>query len=388
MSSNQVPVAAGDVASNVTATPTPTSNAERQRRSNGADRPGTFVPDKSSSTGGTEALRLSLMRMKQEDSVLSLDEEKRFRDARALGDARATESVLRGAVQRTERDVRALQEATPAEIRTIAKVLDQAWSIKGEQRVREILDSVANRTVNEAGRVSGEGRAAARAAERDDTAALRSWQQRMLEARERLAQQFTVEGKNYLYRGRSAFVDDGQSIRAYDASKRTVQAVLDLAVTKGWNEVQVIGRPEFQRAVWTEAQVRGLKVNSEREPTQADREAVRALAAQRRGPGRTETAELTGDGKARRPAEREPVAGIRREPAATPALATLEKVMRQSGASEPVIDRALRVGAQRESALRSQGQMLEVRGVDPAAARTTTVPNVLIQERAGPTRAR
>lgn len=405
MSSNQDAIAAtaSHIASGA-ATAAPALNAESTRRSGDAVR---SVGDSSTvgkpSTGvDVERLRLNLTRMKQEDSVLSLDEEKRFREAQARGDKRGADGVLRGAVQRTEREIRALQEATPAEIRTITKVMEQPWSSKSENRVQEILDGVASRTGNDAARVAGEARAGFRQAEpkdavaqqrgsetgrvgpaapsRGDEEATRVAQQRMLELRERLAQQFVVEGNRYLYRGRVSVIDEGRSITSYDTTKRTVQAVVDLAEVKQWREINVQGKPEFQRAVWTEARARGIEVRSERPPTQSDQEAVRAIAAQRRAGLETGSSK----GEPSRPSDR--VAGAETGP--TPALAALEKVLRQAGASQEVVDRALRIGAERESSIRNEGRVIEVRGVDPNAVRTVPVPSVQLQERAAPARAR
>jgi hypothetical protein len=77
-----------------------------------------------------------------------------------------------------------------------------------------------------------------------------------------------------------------------------------------------------------------------------------------------------------------------REVAQTPAQATVERVLRDAGSSQGIIDRALRTAAERESALSAQGRVVEVRGIDPQAPRTTPVPTVQVQEQSAPTRVR
>lgn len=351
----------------------------------------------------------------------------------------------------------------------------------------------------EVGRVSGveRDRGQARSEDLNDRDPLRAWQARMVELRDRRADGFVQDGSKYLYRGQLAFVDEGKSIRAYDASPRAAQAIVDLAESKRWSELRVDGSVDFQRAVWMEARARGMEVRAaEFQPTKLDREQAEQRAAEYRerfglrvpaqiaartdgvsveaprreadrgeAPAPTRTgARLVEFGTApyefkrgadpsffvkterdsgeqrvvwgkdleralrradaqvgdRIRLEREagervtvtatesrdgaPVArnfsaerGVwrvdvversAREVAQTPAQATVERVLREGGAAQGVIDRALRTAAEREATLAAQGRVVEVRGVDPQAPRTTPVPTVQVQEQSAPTRAR
>jgi hypothetical protein len=455
--------------------------------------------------------RGQVLRYLRENPVLTLKEEAQFREARARGDEPGAVAVRKAASERTEGEVRAVEKATPSEVRELSQLLAAPASIQTEKRFREVLEEVDRRgrtsatpareataPALEVGRVSGLERGQARSEDLNERDPLRVWQARMVELRDRLTEGFVQDGNKYLTtRGQLTFVDEGKSIRSFDASPRTAQAVIDLVESKRWTELRVEGQIEFQRAVWTEAKARGLEVRTaEFQPTKLDREQAdlrsaeyrdRYGARQAQEPARAPAA--TSDRKAADPKRAEgakavPRLGARlveygtapyefkrgadpsffvkterdsgeqrlvwgkdleralrtadaqvgdrirleregtqrvnvtsneirdgvavaknmaaergvwkvevvergaREVAQTPAQATVERVLRDAGSSQGLIDRALRTAADRETALSTQGRVVEVRGIDPSAPRTVPIPTVQVQEQGAPTRGR
>jgi hypothetical protein len=458
-----------------------------------------------------DVARGQVLRYLRENAALTLKEEAQFREARARGDEPGAIAVRKAAGERAERDVRAVEKATPSEVRELSQLLAAPASIQTEKRFREVLEEVDRRgrtsaapsreataPALEVGRVSGSERGQSRAEDLNERDPLRAWQARMVELRDRRTDGFVQEGNKYLTaRGQLAFVDEGKSIRSFDASPRTAQAVVDLVESKRWTELRVEGQIEFQRAVWTEAKARGLEVRTaEFQPTKLDREQAELRSAEYRNrygvrqaqePARAPAE--TSDRKAADPERAEGAAAVprpgarlveygtapyefkrgadpsffvkterdsgeqrvvwgkdleralrtadaqvgdrirferegtqrvnvtsneirdgvavakniaaergvwkvevvdrgAREVAQTPAQATVERVLRDSGSSQGLIDRALRTAADRETALSTQGRVVEVRGIDPSAPRTVPIPTVQVQEQGAPTRGR
>lgn len=86
--------------------------------------------------------------------------------------------------------------------------------------------------------------------------------------------------------------DDGQlAMRATDQridgvlrDGRTVGAMLDLAASRGWNDVQIAGDIKVARATWVEATARGMQAEGYR-PTHDDLHAAEQRRLERRGQG-------------------------------------------------------------------------------------------------------
>ena len=66
-----------------------------------------------------------------------------------------------------------------------------------------------------------------------------------------------------------AFLDKGGSLVIRDKQADTYQAVMELAKSKGWQEVELSGKPESIAKGWLEAQLLGIKV-SNYTPTEVD----------------------------------------------------------------------------------------------------------------------
>jgi hypothetical protein len=115
----------------------------------------------------------------------------------------------------------------------------------------------------------------------------------------------TQDGSRFLHRGQLAFENKGKSIVGYESSTPTVRAMLDLASAKDWQKLRVEGRPEFERAVWLEAQARGINLQTASwKPSREDLEP-------RLGRGAAEAAPAQGTAS-RAPAKDEPA--TQREP--------------------------------------------------------------------------
>ena len=92
---------------------------------------------------------------------------------------------------------------------------------------------------------------------------------------EHLAPHYHQDGNAFrsAYRpDRIEFVDRGSRMHAYfPISTFTMRALAEIAVARGWKELEVTGTKDFQRSAYVEAVSRGLKVRGY-EPTQKDLE--------------------------------------------------------------------------------------------------------------------
>lgn len=57
-----------------------------------------------------------------------------------------------------------------------------------------------------------------------------------------------------------AFFDKGESLIVRDKAADSYQAVMELAKSKGWNEIELNGKPEQKARGWLEAELMGIKV--------------------------------------------------------------------------------------------------------------------------------
>lgn len=57
------------------------------------------------------------------------------------------------------------------------------------------------------------------------------------------------------------FKDTGKHINTACDDKETIQNMLDVAESKGWDSIKISGTPEFQRQMWLEAQLRGIRTS-------------------------------------------------------------------------------------------------------------------------------
>jgi hypothetical protein len=62
-------------------------------------------------------------------------------------------------------------------------------------------------------------------------------------------------------RGTVAFEDMGDRISMRSTSETAIRAALQLALKKGWTELEVSGSPEFRRATWIEGMRQGVEVS-------------------------------------------------------------------------------------------------------------------------------
>ncbi|HJU08341.1 MAG TPA: LPD7 domain-containing protein [Rhodanobacteraceae bacterium] len=80
---------------------------------------------------------------------------------------------------------------------------------------------------------------------------------------------------------RIEFVDRGSRMHAYfPISTFTVRALAEIAVARGWKELEVTGSQDFQRSAYVEAATRGLKVRGY-EPTEKDLEILQRRSERR-----------------------------------------------------------------------------------------------------------
>jgi hypothetical protein len=80
---------------------------------------------------------------------------------------------------------------------------------------------------------------------------------------------------------RIEFVDRGSRMHAYfPISTFTVRALAEIAIARGWKELEVTGSKDFQRSTYVEAVSRGLRVRGY-EPTQKDLEILQRRSERR-----------------------------------------------------------------------------------------------------------
>lgn len=68
-----------------------------------------------------------------------------------------------------------------------------------------------------------------------------------------------VEDRYYFKDQSIAFVDNGELLRARAEHKEVVKALVEIAETRGWDEITVRGSKAFRQAVWFEAASRGIE---------------------------------------------------------------------------------------------------------------------------------
>lgn len=79
--------------------------------------------------------------------------------------------------------------------------------------------------------------------------------------------------------GKVAFVDAGKTLNTEREDKATIRAMVEVAVTKNWQELTVSGTDAFRRNAWLEASLEGLQVRGY-EPREADRRMLDELREQ------------------------------------------------------------------------------------------------------------
>lgn len=78
-----------------------------------------------------------------------------------------------------------------------------------------------------------------------------------------------------------AFEDRGdKGLHTSKSDKDTVNAMLDMAQSKGWESIKLKGSAEFKREAWMEAQMRGIKTKGY-EPSEKDKLELQARQAER-----------------------------------------------------------------------------------------------------------
>lgn len=215
--------------------------------------------------------------------VMSIAEEQGARAAWHRGDDVEIQRIRNAAAERVRRDTAAVSRATPAELSELAKILREPGAQETRERFRRALDEIVSLTAEsartaarqaqpeEAGRIVGVPRE--RATEHASPKSPAFWQGTPANQEQRWLSQMTQDGGRFLHRGQLAFEDKGKSIVGYESSTPAVRAMLDLASAKDWQKLRVEGRPEFQRAVWVEAQARGVKIETASwKPTREDLE--------------------------------------------------------------------------------------------------------------------
>jgi hypothetical protein len=251
--------------------------------------------------------------------VMTIAEEQGARAAASRGDSAEQQRIRSAAAERVRRDTTAVARATPAELGELAKILRKPGAKDTRERFRRALDEIASRRSEsvrtatkqaqpeEAGRIVGVPRE--RATEHATPKSPAFWQGSSAQQEQRWLSQMTQDGGRFLHRGQLAFEDKGKSIVGYESSTPAVRAMLDLASAKDWQKLRVEGRPEFQRAVWIEAQARGIKIETASwKPSREDLEPRLARGAAEPAP-----AQGTTQGTASRaPAKDEPA--TQREP--------------------------------------------------------------------------
>jgi hypothetical protein len=215
--------------------------------------------------------------------VMTIAEEQGARAAWHRGDDAEIQRIRNAAAERVRRDTAAIAKATPAELGELAWILREPGTNETRERFRRALDEIASRMTEsvravakqaqpeEAGRIVGIPR------ERETEQAIPKspafWQGTPAQQEQRWLSQMTQDGSRFLHRGQLAFEDKGKSIVGYESSTPAVRAMLDLARAKDWQQFRVEGRPEFQRAVWLEAQARGIKIETASwKPSREDQE--------------------------------------------------------------------------------------------------------------------
>jgi hypothetical protein len=249
--------------------------------------------------------------------VMTIDEERGAREAWRRGDDQQVQRIRQRAAQRVQRDVAAVDKATPVQLAELAGVLKQPGGADTRARFRTLLDEVgsrdpASRTAEPAGRPATKqspaeeigrivGVPRERATERDDPKSTAFWQPKPgQQTQQRWLSEMAQDGNRFMNRGQLSFVDQGKSIVAYESSTPAVRAMLDLASTKDWRGLKVEGRPEFQRAVFLEARARGIEIQTATwKPSREDLEPTLGRSA---SPTSSRAAESTP--AAQRPTER------------------------------------------------------------------------------------
>ena len=86
---------------------------------------------------------------------------------------------------------------------------------------------------------------------------------RQIELMEHIHGQFRVSGAKFHFKdqpGKIAFKDKGERMVSASNDDRVTKAMAAMADAKGWSTIKVSGHPDFQREVWMEANLRGIKV--------------------------------------------------------------------------------------------------------------------------------
>lgn len=80
---------------------------------------------------------------------------------------------------------------------------------------------------------------------------------------EQVHQQFRVSGAKFYFKDhaqRVAFTDKGLRMVSPTNDERVSRAMVTMVEAKGWKTIRVSGHPDFQREVWMEATLRGIRV--------------------------------------------------------------------------------------------------------------------------------
>jgi len=87
---------------------------------------------------------------------------------------------------------------------------------------------------------------------------------RRLELIESVHKQFRVAGSSFHFKDQPdkiAFRESDNRMVSAVNDERVTKAIVKMAEAKGWQKIRVSGHPEFRRAVWFEASLRGLEVS-------------------------------------------------------------------------------------------------------------------------------
>lgn len=88
---------------------------------------------------------------------------------------------------------------------------------------------------------------------------------------ERIAKRFLhVDGKYYFPDEKLAFTDMNNKLRAHEEHHEIVNALVDIAKSRGWESITVRGSEEFRKQVWMRASVQGMEVAGYK-PTEVDK---------------------------------------------------------------------------------------------------------------------
>lgn len=99
---------------------------------------------------------------------------------------------------------------------------------------------------------------------------------RQRQAQEAISRRYIEQSGKYFSRdagNRLAFEDVGTSLKTRDSDPYTASSMAMAAQAKGWGSIKVSGDLEFKRAVWMEAQLRGIGVKGYT-PTDVDKAAL------------------------------------------------------------------------------------------------------------------